>query len=44
VIFCLLPSTYVLAKLAIVSTKDGSMFSFKGIFKVGVLFFGQSRY
>jgi hypothetical protein len=43
-IFCLPPSTYVLAKLARVSMKEGSILSLKGISKVRVLSFEQSRY
>jgi hypothetical protein len=43
-IFCLPPSTYVLAKLVRVSMKEGSILSLKGISRVRVLSFGQSRY
>ncbi len=43
-IFCLPPSTCVFAKLARISMKEGLIFSFKGISKVGVLFFGQLKY
>jgi hypothetical protein len=43
-IFHLPPSTYVSTKLVRVSMKASSIFSLKGISKVGVLSFGQSRY
>jgi hypothetical protein len=39
-IFHLPPSTYVYTKLARVSMKKGSILSFKGISKMGVLSFG----
>jgi hypothetical protein len=38
-IFRLPPSTYVPTELTRVSMKEGLIFSFKGIFKVGVLSF-----
>jgi hypothetical protein len=38
-IFSLPPSTYVLVELARVSMKEGSILSFKGISRVGVLSF-----
>jgi hypothetical protein len=43
-IFYLPPSTYVFTELARVSMKEGLILSLKGISKVGVFSFGQSRY
>ncbi len=43
-IFHLPPSTFVSTELAKVSMKVGLILSLKGISKVGVLYFRQSRY
>jgi hypothetical protein len=43
-IFYLPPLTCVFIKLIRVSMKESSILSFKGISKVGVLFFGHLRY
>jgi hypothetical protein len=44
VIFHLPPSTCVLAKLARISLKEGSIFSHKGISRVGVMSFEHLKY